>query len=160
MSFALQTIMLHTSITVLYASQRAVFKRIVTMSFAFAGMYWFLIYGILLGSSAADAHSQAQALRTGQTIIYFILLFVWGLDYFREQKRLHVIIDLATAKSLPPDRITRTDVEDRLHLFSVFKPLQGSRFAWIVPGVNIVGLTVSTVLICLQWLKGVQFLLR
>ncbi|CAN5461991.1 hypothetical protein BH10BAC6_BH10BAC6_17530 [soil metagenome] len=152
--------MLHLSITELYASQRAIFKRIVTISFAFAGIYWFLIYGILLGSSAADAHSQAQALRTGQTLIYFILLFVWGLDYFREQKRLHVILDLASAKSLPPDRITRTDVEDRLHLFSVFTPIKGSRFAWVVPCVNIVGLSVSTVLICLQWLKGVQVLLR
>ncbi|MBS1561360.1 MAG: hypothetical protein JSS89_07120 [Bacteroidetes bacterium] len=152
--------MLHTTITELYASQRAIFKRIVTMSFAFAGMYWFLIYGIALGSAASDAHSVAQTLRAGQTLIYFILLFVWGLDYFREQQRMHVIIDLASARSVPPDHITRTDVEDRLHLFSVFTPSTRTRFAWVVPMVNIVGLSVSTVLICLQWLKGVQYLVR
>jgi len=154
--------MLHTSITELYQPQRTIFKRIVTMSFALAGVYWFVIYGISFGSAASDAHDVARALRSGQTLIYFTLLFVWGLDYFREQQRLRLIIDLATVKALPPDRITREDVVDRLHLFSVFTftDKDRSRFAWVVPCVNVVGLAVSTVLILLQWFKGVQFLVR
>lgn len=152
--------MLHATITELYTAQRSVFKRIITIGFAMAGIFWFLIYGIAFTSADPHVHDTVASLRSGQSLIYFILLMLWGMDYLREQKRLRVIIDLASAKQLPPDRITRSDVEDRLHLFTVFIPRTGSSFSKLIPLINIGGLTISVVLICMQWWKGITFLLQ
>ncbi len=93
-----------------------------------------------------------MALRAGQSMIYFILMTLWGLDYMREQRRLTVIIQAANAKGVPPDQITFNDVSQHESLFSMFVPRRGF-WGVVVPMIFTLGLPAALILVVLQYVR-------
>lgn len=103
--------MLHPTVASRYVPQRTHFLRLLRTAFGLAGLFWFVIYALPI-TDHAD-------LRARQSVIYFILLSVWGLDYMREQRRLAVIITAANALGRTPDAVTIDDIQDRVQLFTM-----------------------------------------
>lgn len=146
--------MLHPSIGTSYDSEKKRFRRIISLWFSAAGMYWLAMYGAeLLGVITVE---EMHTLRNGQTVIYFILLTVWGLEYLRESRRLAIVIAEANGKRLAPNQVTAQDVASRLHWFGILKPTGAGRGAAIMPSLNILGLLVSFVLIVAQYWRLVS----
>ena len=134
--------MLHASVADRYVGHRTIFLRLLRMAFAAAGTYWILLYLLPLETHAA--------LRSGQSIIYFILLSLWGFDYMREQKRLAVIIEAANSRNIPPRDVTLNDVEKSASLFSMFIPRSGFG-GTVLPVLFITGLISAWILIIRQY---------
>lgn len=118
-----------------FSIQQKRFRSFVKLLFTAAGMYWIFIYGFAAASMLT--HDAMASLRSGQTIIYFILLTVWGIDYMREAKMLRNVIntsgDIAAAS------------------YPVFTGLTGQPSSWIMPLFNIIGIATSTFLIGRQY---------
>lgn len=141
--------MLHPTLASRYASERKIFLRLLRLAFSFAGLFWFLLY-----ASPANAHVQ---LRSDQTIIYFILLSLWGLDYMREQKRLGVVITAANELRVTPDLVTLDDVSAKASLFAMLRP-RGNRNGAIMPALFGAGLIAGWVLIVRQYINVIAIL--
>ncbi len=115
------------------------------MCFASAGMFWIVIY-----LQPLESH---EALRSGQSVIYFILMTVWGLDYMREQRRLTVIINAANERGIPPNELEFAAVADRASLFSMLTPSRG--IAGVVfPIIFTAGLISAYVLVVMQYIMA------
>lgn len=111
------------------------FRSFVKLLFTAAGMYWIFIYGF--AAAGMLSHDEMTSLRSGQTMIYFILLTIWGIDYMREAKMLRNVIatsaDVATAT------------------YPVFSGISGRPSSWIMPIINLAGIATSTFLIGRQY---------
>ncbi len=137
--------MLHHTIADRYVRQRTMYGRLLRMCFAFAGMFWIVIY-----LQPLQSH---EALRSGQSVIYFILMTVWGLDYMREQRRLTVIINAANERGIPPSELEFAAVADRASLFSMLTPSRG--IAGVVfPIIFTAGLISAYVLVVMQYIMA------
>ena len=137
--------MLHHTIADRYVRQRTMYGRLLRMCFAFAGMFWIVIY-------LQPLHSH-EALRSGPSVIYFILMTVWGLDYMREQRRLTLIINAANERGIPPNELEFAAVADRASLFSMLTPSRG--IAGIVfPIIFTAGLISAYVLVVMQYIMA------
>jgi len=134
---------LHASISDRYVGHRTIFLRLLRLAFAAAGMYWILLYLLPLAT-----HAQ---LRSGQSIIYFILLSLWGFDYMREQRRLTVVVQAANARNLPPRDVTLDDVASYASLFSMFVPRPGFT-GTVLPILFSTGLVIAWILIVRQYI--------
>lgn len=140
--------MLHSSITLLYTKQKDLFRRFISLSFTMAGVYWLFMYGFELADWITK--EQAASLRSGQSIIYFVLLTLWGVEYLRESRRLGQVMEIANTERLSPDEVEL----EALHAkgaFGVLKPINGA--SPIMPIINWVGLAVSTILIVMQYMR-------
>ncbi len=91
-------------------------------------------------------------LRAGQSVIYFILMTLWGLDYLREQRRLAVIIKAANVKEISPIAVEYSDVVAYDALFTMVAFRSGF-WGVFVPLLFGVGLATSIVLIVLQYAR-------
>lgn len=146
--------MLNTSIETWYSPQKRLFRRVVSLCFTFAGIYWLIIYGLV----AADMLSvdELKALRGGQTMIYFILLTIWGVEYLREARRLKNVITLSNELGCPPQDIQAGQIGNTIGSFAIISGFSGAPKTWIIPGANLLGLTVSASLILIQYLNLFQ----
>lgn len=136
--------MLHPSIASRYVVHRGYYLRLLRLCFALAGTYWIIIYLL------PEEHH--IALRSGQTVIYFILMTLWGLDYMREQRRLALVITTANARHVPPNEIVFDEVAQRASLFTMLRPVGG--FAGtLLPILFLVGLLVAYALVILQYVR-------
>lgn len=141
--------MLHPSIGTSYDTQKKRFRRLISLWFSAAGMFWIAMYGAeLLGLITLE---EMQSLRTGQTVIYFVLLTLWGVEYLREARRLALVITEANSRGIPPDHIHANDVGTRLHWFGVVRPMGTGVAATLLPALNILGLAISFALIVAQY---------
>jgi hypothetical protein len=138
--------MFSNSIEAPYNTQKRLFKRLISMAFTLAGIYWLFIYGAEW-ASLIDAEERTS-LRSGQTIIYFILLTLWGVEYLRESKRLSHVIEVANGLGVTPQDVSMEQLT-RKGAFSVLRPIKGS--SPLMPAVNWLGLVISAVLIVMQY---------
>ena len=136
--------MLHPSIAERYVQHRTIYTRLLRLCFSFAGLYWIAIYMLPLEKHAT--------LRAGQSVIYFILMTLWGLDYLREQRRLAVIIKAANVKEISPIAVEYSDVVAYDALFTMVAFRSGF-WGVFVPLLFGVGLATSIVLIVLQYAR-------
>ncbi len=111
------------------------FRTLLKSLFTAAGIYWLFIYG--LDAAGQITHDELAILRGGQTLIYFILLSLWGVDYMREAKMLRRVLESG-------GDITSAS-------YAVLTGTSGSATSWILPLLNITGLLVSTILIVKQY---------
>ena len=125
------------------------FKRIVSLAFTMAGVYWLFMYGFEWAGWVT--RSDVQVLRSGQTIIYFILLTIWGIEYLREAKRLSHVMEIANAERTAPDAVELSQIS-RQGLFAVLRPI-GEQPALIMPIVNWLGIMSSVILIAIQYVR-------
>ncbi len=137
--------MLHHTIADRYLRQRTIYGRLLRMCFAFAGMFWIVIY-----LQPLESH---ETLRSGQSIIYFILMTIWGLDYMREQRRLTVVINAANQRGIPPSELEFAAVADRASLFVMLIPSRGIAGV-IFPIIFTAGLLSAYILVILQYLMA------
>lgn len=96
-----------------------------------------------------------MALRSGQSVIYFILMTVWGLDYMREQRRLTVIIAAANQRGIPPSELEFAAVADRASLFSMLTPTRGIAGV-LFPIIFTAGLLSAYVLVIMQYFTALS----
>lgn len=136
--------MLHTSISSLYVGQRKIYTQVLRLCFTLAGLYWIAIYLLPLEKHAP--------LRTGQSVIYFFLMTLWGLDYLREQRRLTVIIKAANAKEVPPYAVEFADVAAHDSLFTMLRFRRGL-WGIFIPLIFGLGLSTAIVLVVLQYVR-------
>lgn len=115
--------------------QLRTFRTIVKWLFTAAGLYWIFIYGL----DAADliTHDELTVLRGGQTVIYFILLTLWGVDYMREAKVLR--------------RVLQNGGDISQTVYPVLTGTVGNATSWILPLLNSVGILASSILIIKQY---------
>lgn len=139
--------MLHHTIADRYVRQRALYGRLLRMCFALAGLFWIVIY-----LQPLESH---MALRSGQSVIYFILMTVWGLDYMREQRRLTVIIAAANQRGIPPSELEFAAVADRASLFSMLTPTRGIAGV-LFPIIFTAGLLSAYVLVIMQYFTALS----
>lgn len=146
--------MLNTSIQSWYAPQKKLFRRIISLLFTFAGIYWLIIYGLM----AADllGSDDLVKLRSGQTIIYFILLTLWGVEYLREASRLKAIINASNEMECAADQVQSGHVAESIASFAIISGFSGAAKTWILPALNLAGLAISAALILLQYVRMFQ----
>ncbi|KAB2893406.1 MAG: hypothetical protein D8M52_09760 [Chlorobi bacterium] len=146
--------MLHSTIESVYSKPYSLFKRLVSLAFTLAGCYWIFIYALQFAGMLDAGH--LVELRSGQTLPYFILLSVWGVEYLRTSRRLATVIKIANDKNIPPNQVSADLLGGRMKQFSVI-PLISTPVA--IPAVfNTVGLLVSYGLIARQYVKLLQLL--
>jgi hypothetical protein len=143
--------MLHPTIADRYVKERTMYGRLLRMAFSFAGIFWFLLYAL--------PHAEHEAIRSDQTVIYFVLLTLWGLDYMREQRRLTFVITEANAKQVSPEKITLDDVAARASWFTMVTP-RGGGAGLIMPIFFGVGIVVAYILIVLQYIQAIAIFVR
>lgn len=140
--------MLHTSFAP-YLTQQRVFSRVIKLLFAAAGCYWIVIYGFqVLGWID---HLTLKTLRDGQTMIYFVLLTLWGMEYMRETKRLKKIISVADASGSRVHDLALSQVPSLGSTLTILWPLGSGPAAMIYTLINIGGLILAATLICLRY---------
>jgi hypothetical protein len=144
--FTDHAIMLHQSIAQRYVAHRTLYTRLLRLCFTLAGVYWIIIY--LLPD---ERHVE---LRAGQSVIYFILMTLWGLDYMREQRRLAVIIEAANRKACAPQDVTFEDISAKASLFTMLRPVSGL-WGTITPILFLAGLLAAYALVLLQYVRAV-----
>ncbi len=137
--------MLHHTIANRYVRQRMMYGRLLRLCFALAGLFWIVIY-----LRPVETHI---GLRSGQSVIYFILMTIWGLDYMREQRRLSLVISAANQRGIPPCDVEFAAVADRSALFSMLTPSRGVS-GIIFPVIFSAGLLTAYVLVALQYLSA------
>ncbi len=141
--------MLHSTLYELYVPQRTQYGRLLRLAFALAGMFWFLLYAM-----PAEEHA---AFRSGQSIIYFILLSVWGIDYLRESRRLTLVINAANTRGCAPVDVTADDVRTSRRSFAVIPWFDGS--VHILSLGMWLALAAALVLVGIQYINGITVLL-
>lgn len=127
------------------------YGRLLRMAFSFAGIFWLVIYAL-----PVNVH---EALRAGQTFIYFVLLTLWGLDYMREQRRLTLVIAAANSRGVAPEHVTLDDVASRAGLFTMMTP-RGKGSGMIMPLFFVVGMIVGWILIIGQYIRAINFFMQ
>lgn len=141
--------MLHITIHSAYVEHRKLFSRLLRGAFALAGVFWFLLYAM-----PADLHTEY---RSTQSLIYFILLSVWGIDALRESKRLSIVCRAANQKKCSPNQVEIADVAEYRSLFNVSTVLLNGK-----PQVLVVvlwgALAVAIGFIAFQYVRGVAAL--
>jgi hypothetical protein len=137
--------MLHPSLHALYVPQRTLFGRLLRLAFALAGIFWFLLYAM-----PAEQHA---AFRSGQSVIYFILLSLWGIDYLREAKRLAFLIRTANEKGCAPNEVVASDIGSHRRMFAVVPWFDGS--VHILSLGMWLALTVALILVSIQYMNGI-----
>lgn len=150
--------MLHPSIGTSYTVQKKRFRRLISLWFSAAGMYWLAMYGAEL--SGAISMDDMQSLRTGQTVIYFILLTLWGMEYLRESRRLALVIMKANERHVSPDEVQASELALQLHWFGILRTVGTGLGAKIVPTLNILGLAISLGLIAAQYGRLVSAIMK
>jgi len=150
--------MLHNSIYLPYERQKRSFKKLISSLFGLAGIYWLVIYG--LGWAGIASVEDVRILRSGQSIIYFVLLTLWGVEYFREVKRLTLVIETSNSMAKQPELVTSADLPDYVLKFSVLKGTLSNLRTMIFPTINILGLALCTVFIALQYSRAVLLLVH
>ena len=143
--------MFHVSIADSYTRQHALFKRLVSMAFTLAGVYWLVMYGMEWGGLLND--EDMQVLRSGQSIIYFVLLTLWGVEYLRETRRLKAVWSIAGEKVGPPQEVTADEILEHGPKFGVLRPVAFGKPSWVLPAVNDIGLVIGYALIVMQYLR-------
>jgi hypothetical protein len=143
--------MLHSSFAP-YLSQQQVFSRVIKLLFAAAGCYWIVIYGFqVLGW--IDHHT-LKTLRDGQTMIYFVLLTLWGMEYMRETKRLKKIISVADASGSRVQDLALSEVLSNGTALTILWPLGSGPAALMYTLINIGGLVLAATLICMRYIAA------
>ena len=149
---------LHESITTVYDRQHKLFGRLVRMCFTFAGCYWIVIY-IFQWLSLID-HDQLRDFRSGQTIIYFILLSLWGVEYLREARRLKQLIRRSEELDVRVSQVTLNDIFPLAGSFAILHPIGSSSSGhWVFPVLNIAGLAVAVFLIAQRYIVALSAVL-
>lgn len=143
--------MLHASFAPYIKQQRA-FSVGIKWLFACAGCYWILIYGLQLMQSID--HETLKNLRGGQTMIYFVLLTLWGMEYMRETKRLKRLIVVADELGCRVQDIMASQVPSPGALFTILRPLGPGAAAYAVAAVNVVGLALAGYLIGMRYIAA------
>ncbi len=139
--------MLHETIASRYETQRRLYGRILRILFAFTGMFWIFIY--VAPGLTTDS---IRTLRGGQTLVYFVLLTVWGLDYMREERRLGAVVRAANLMGRAPQQVTMSDVKAKPSLFTMVFPPTGT--SWSVWNVIFgLGLVAGATLMVLQYIR-------
>ena len=143
--------MLHASFAP-YLRQQRQFSRPVKWLFACAGCYWILIYGFqVLGWID---HEKLKTLRGGQTMIYFVLLTLWGMEYMRETKRLKKLIAIADESGCRVQDVTLSQIASPGALFTVIKPVGNGAAAYVFAAINIGGLILAGYLISMRYIAA------
>ncbi|MFN4909524.1 MAG: hypothetical protein ACK47W_08670 [Bacteroidota bacterium] len=149
---------LDASIAQVYEPQHALFGRLVRMCFTFAGCYWIVIY-LLQWLSLID-HDQLRDFRSGQTMIYFILLSLWGIEYLRETRRLKLLIRRSEELDVCVSRVTLSDLHPKIGGFAILRPIGASSVrGWVFPFLNITGLAVAVYLIVQRYVAAISAVL-
>ena len=143
--------MFHPSIAASYEPQHRLFKRMVSMAFGLAGVFWLVMYGCEW--SGAITLEQTRLVRSGQTIIYFVLLTLWGMEYLRETRRLKAVWQIAGERVCPPQEITADHILARASWFGILKPVAFGGGTWLMPVVNLIGLAAAYALIIRQYAR-------
>ncbi|HBB26353.1 MAG TPA: hypothetical protein DCZ59_08825 [Bacteroidetes bacterium] len=149
---------LHPSVTTVYDPQHALFGRLVRLCFSFAGCYWILIYA-LQWLSLID-HDQLRDFRSGQTMIYFILLSLWGIEYLRETRRLKLLIRRSEELDVRVSKVELNDLSPKTGSFAILHPVGpgSSAIAWVFPVLNVTGLAVALYLIAQRYIVAISAL--
>ncbi|MBU3699960.1 MAG: hypothetical protein FGM33_08125 [Candidatus Kapabacteria bacterium] len=138
--------MFESTLSTRYEPQQKLFGRLIRLCFSLAGVYWIVIYAMHWAGSI-DAEELRQ-LRSGQTMIYFVLLTLWGLEYMREVRRLKGLIRRSHELGVPVSHVTLNDVMPMAGSFAVLYPIAPyPASAWIFPIMNIAGLIAAAILI-------------
>ncbi len=140
--------MLHESITAEYEPQKKLFRRLINLAFTFAGVYWIFIYAVRFASVVSD--EDVAVFRAGQTLPYFILLTLWGLEYLRESKRLQAVITVANEKGIAPGMVTANQLGNDLAKFSILRV--SSNRSWLMVTLNYLGFLAGYYLLLQQYL--------
>jgi len=128
------------------------------MCFTFAGCYWIVIY-LLQWLSLID-HDQLRDFRSGQTMIYFILLSLWGIEYLRETRRLKLLIRRSEELDVCVSRVTLNDLHPKIGGFAILRPIGASSVrGWVFPFLNITGLAVAVYLIVQRYVAAISAVL-
>lgn len=151
--------MLNPTLRDLYVVERKRFKRMLTLCFSMAGLYWFVIYAIVGFDLTSDPAANALALRSGQTVIYLILMTLWGVDYLREERRLKIVIETANGRDTKPDAVMASDIDGkRLGAFSILRPKGTGKAPFVMPLVNLAGLACAAWLIVMQYVNAIRMI--
>jgi hypothetical protein len=149
---------LDTSFAQVYEPQHALFGRLVRMCFTFAGCYWIVIY--LLQWLLLIDHEQLRDFRSGQTLIYFILLSLWGVEYLRETRRLKLLIRRSEELDVCVSRVTLSELHSKTGGFAILRPIGASSVrGWVFPFLNITGLAVAVYLIVQRYVAAISAVL-
>ncbi|MBU3678114.1 MAG: hypothetical protein FGM32_00715 [Candidatus Kapabacteria bacterium] len=145
--------MFDPSLAAVYEPQHRLFGRLIRLCFSFAGCYWILIYG-MQWRSMVD-HDQLRELRSGQTLIYFILLSLWGIEYLREARRLKLLIRRSEELGVPVSNVSVSNISHGTGSFAVLHPIAPSTAShWTFPVLNAVGLAVALYLIAQRYIAA------
>lgn len=143
--------MLHASFAP-YIKQQQMFSRRIKWLFACAGSYWILIYGFQV-LQWID-HETLKSLRGGQTMIYFVLLTLWGMEYMRETRRLKKLITIADASAIRVCDVELLHVPSTGSLLTILWPLGPGVAAIVYTLINVGGLVLATVLIGMRYIAA------
>lgn len=143
--------MFHPSIAASYEPQHRLFKRAVSTAFGLAGVFWLVMYGCEW--SSVITLEQTQLVRSGQTIIYFVLLTLWGMEYLRETRRLKAVWQIAGEHVCAPQEITSDQILAQASWFGILKPVTFGGGTWLMPVVNLIGLAIAYALIIRQYAR-------
>lgn len=145
--------MLEPTLSARYEPQQKLFGRFIRLCFSLAGTYWIVIY-VMQWTGSIDAE-QLRELRSGQTMIYFVLLTLWGMEYMREVRRLKGLIRRSHELGVAVSEVTLEHIRPMAASFAVLYPIAPSPVsAWIFPIMNIAGLIAAAVLIAGRYLAA------
>ncbi|MFM8771359.1 MAG: hypothetical protein ACKOE4_04970 [Candidatus Kapaibacterium sp.] len=145
--------MFDPSLAAVYEPQHRLFGRLIRLCFTFAGCYWILIYS-MQWLSMVD-HDQLRELRSGQTLIYFILLSIWGIEYLREARRLKYLIRRSEELGVAVSCVSLSDISSGSGSFAVLRPIAHSSVgSWTFPVINVTGLAVALYLISHRYIAA------
>lgn len=99
-------------------------------------------------------HETLKNLRGGQTMIYFVLLTLWGMEYMRETKRLKRLIVVADELGCRVQDIMASQVPSPGALFTILRPLGPGAAAYAVAAVNVLGLALAGYLIGMRYIAA------
>lgn len=149
---------LHPSLAESYHPQKRTFRRVISLLFSMAGLYWLAMYSAHLAGEVTS--STMLTLRNGQTVIYFVLLTLWGLEYLREARRLSAVITAANEHNTAPQHIDSEALQSQIGAFAIFRPIAGGQRFSFMTIFNIGGIITSGVLIGLQYYRLINAILE
>ena len=142
--------MLHQSIETKYIPQKKAFTRMLRVGFSVAGVYWLFMYPVHWLRYLSE--NQFAAMKSGQMLIYFLLLLAWGVEYLREARRYKGIILYSSSHGILPSEISIDHIKGIWPSFAIIGPIDKESKAWLMPIINIVLITASFALIIRQYI--------